>query len=327
MATNQLRRRQLLLAAGGLLASRFAHGQARPRVAVLAASTKSAAQHLMRTFSSRLEELGWQDGHNVAIDYRYANGDTQRLEVLAREIVATKPDVIFAPPEPAALAAQRATRDIPIVFAIASDPVGSGLAASLARPAGNATGLTNVNVELSAKRLQILKELSPAAERIAVFVNSKVKNTILQFKLAQEVAGAIGVQLLPVDIQNRSDLERAFDVMSRARADGFVVLADPLLFTERQWIAERARGAGLISLSAFAEYPEAGGLASYAVHFPTHFRRAAAYVDKILKGAKPGDLAIEQPLRLELVVNLKTARALRLTVPKLTLVRADRVID
>lgn len=258
-AAHRSRRRQLLIAAGGLLAMRFAQGQSRFRVAVLAASTQGGAKHLIEAFSKSFQDLGWRIGHNVDVDYRYADGDTGRLDALAREIVAAKPDVIFAPPEPAAIAVQRVTRSIPIVFAIASDPVGSGLAASLARPAGNATGLTNINVEISAKRLQLLKEIAPSAKRIAVLVNSTVRNHVLQFKLAQEAAATIGVRLLMVDVQTPKDLEGGFESMLREQADGFVALADPLLFTRRQWIAERARSAQLISVAAFAEYPDAGG--------------------------------------------------------------------
>lgn len=281
----------------------------------------------MQTFSSALQAHGWQgEGRDLSIEHRYANGDTQRLDELAQEIVATKPDVIFAPPEPAALAARRATRAIPIVFAIASDPVGSGLATSLSRPGGNATGLSNVNVELSAKRLEILKELAPAAGRIAMLVNSNVRNTLLQFRLAEELAPKIGVRVLMLDVRSPHDLRLAFDIMVRERVDGFVMLADPLLFTERHWIAERARRAHLASISAFAEYPTVGGLASYAVDFPEQFRRAATYVDKILRGAKPGELAIEQPTKLKLVINLNAAKALDLATQRI-LQRADQVIE
>lgn len=323
----RVRRRQILLAAGALLATPFASGQRRFRVAVLAASTRSGARHLMQAFASQLEVLGWRDDQNVAIDYRYADGDMKRLGTHAAEIVAERPDLIFAPPEPAALEVRRLTKEIPIVFAIASDPVGSGLAASLSRPGGNATGLTNLNVELSAKRLQLLKQVSPAIERVAVLVNSNVKNTLLQFDLARRAGEQLGLNLLMVDVLSQAGLERGFDDMLAKRVHGLVILADPLLFTQRQWIAERARRARLISISAFAEYPDAGGLASYAVDFPAQFRRAAAIVDKILKGAKPADLPIEQAAQLELVINRKTASALGLTIPQSILLRADRLID
>lgn len=324
----QVRRRQFLFAAGALLAPHFAYGQPRFRLAVLAASTKSGARHLMQAFASQLEALGWRDGQNVSIDYRYADGDTKRLDVLAGEIVATRPDLIFAPPEPAALAVRRVTRDIPIVFAIASDPVGSGLAASLSHPGGNATGLSNLNVELSAKRLQLLKDISPAIERVAVLVNSNVKNTMLQFNLAREAGEKLGLKILMVDVPTQVDLEREFGAMTaKKHVDGLVILADPLLFTQQQWIAERARNARLVSISAFAEYPRVGGLASYAVDFSAQFRRAAAFVDKILKGTKPGDLPIEQAARLELVINIKTAKVLGLTVPQSILLQAAEVIE
>jgi len=282
----------------------------------------------MQAFASQLEALGWRDGQNVSIDYRYADGDTKRLDVLAGEIVAARPDLIFAPPEPAALAARRVTRDIPIVFAIASDPVGSGLAASLSHPGGNATGLSNLNVELSAKRLQLLKDISPAIERVVVLVNSNVKNTMLKFNLAREAGEKLGLKILMVDVPTQVDLEREFGaIAAKKHVDGLVILADPLLFTQQQWIAKRARNARLVSISAFAEYPSVGGLASYAVDFSAQFRRAAAFVDKILKGAKPGDLPIEQAARLELVINVKTARFLNLTIPQPILLRADRVIE
>lgn len=323
----QVRRRQLLFAAGALFAPHFAQGQPRFRIAVLAASTKTAARHLMQAFASQLEALGWRDGQNVSIDYRYADGDTKRLDVLAGEIVAARPDLVFAPPEPAALAVRRVTKDIPIVFAIASDPVGSGLAASLSHPGGNATGLSNLNVELSAKRLQLLKDISPAIERVAVLVNSNVKNTMLQFNLAREAGEKLGLKLLMVDVLTRADLERGFDAMVAKHVDGLVILADPLLFAQQQWIAERARNARLVSIAAFAEYPSAGGLAAYAVDFPAQFRRAAFFVDKILKGVKPSDLPIEQAAALELVINIKTANVLGLTIPQSILLRADRVIE
>jgi putative ABC transport system substrate-binding protein len=320
-------RRRLVIAAAASIFADKAWSQRPPRIFIIAASTKNQAQHLMDAFASGLEQLGWKDGQTALLEYRYANGDTASIPALAKEAVAARPAVIFAPPEPVAVAVRRLTRDIPIVFAIANDPVGAGLVASLSRPAGNATGLSNVNVEVSAKRLELLREIAPGIERVAVLFNSKVANEAVQVELARQAGKALGVQIAEFDVATKADLQPAFERMASDRIHGLIVLADPLLFTQRQLIADRARTLRLVSLGSFAEFPEAGGLAAYAVNFPAQFRRASSYVDKILRGANPGDLPVEQPTRMELTINSRTAKVIGLAIAPSYLIRADRVIE
>lgn len=316
-----------MLIAGMTIPFGKVRAKSRPRVAVLAASTKAQAQHLMNSFTIGLKELGWREGGNIELEYYYANGNLARLKELAKEIVKSGPDLIFAPPEQAAVEVQQLTRDIPIVFAIASDPVGGGLVTSLARPAGNATGLSNINIDISAKRLQLLKELSPRIKRVAILFNKQVSNALRQVELTEKAGEILKVEVVRLDVSNKAGLEKSFAEIQEKKVEGIIVNAEPLLFTERKWIAERARAMRVVSLASFSEFASAGGLSAYATDFPMQFRRAAHYVDKILKGARAGELPVEEPVRLQLTININTARTIGLEIPQAIQLRADRIIE
>ena len=272
-----------------------------------------------------LRELGYIEGRNVAIDQRFADGKVDRLPELAAELVRLQPDVIVAAGgAQIALAARKVTTTIPIVMTNVEDPVGSGLAASLARPGGNVTGLTALVRELSAKRLQLLKEIRPGAARVAVLWNSAYPGKANEFEETQKAARVLGIQLQPLRIQRADEIEGAIESAVKARADALITLPDPLTNTNGRQIADLALKRRLPTM--FTQLG-AGGLISYAPSYTDLFRRAAGYVDKILKGARPAGLPIEQPNRFELVINLKTAKALGLTVPQSLLLRADHLVE
>jgi putative ABC transport system substrate-binding protein len=298
-----------------------------PRVGFLGASTPALADHLLQAFIRGLRELGYVEGQNIVIERRFADGKLDRLPALAAELVNFKVDVIFAPPTTAALAAKKATSAIPIVFALVGDPVGTGFVASLARPGGNMTGLSTINVELGAKRLELLKEAFPTVSRVAVLLNPIDPSNVLQLKETQRAAHALGMQLLPIEAQRPEDFDPAFLAMAAGRADALLVMENPINFTHRKLIVDLSNKSRRPAMHALTELVDAGGLMSYSVSYPDQFRRAATYVDKILKGAKPGDLPVEQPTKFELVINLKTAKALGLTIPPSLLFRADQVIQ
>jgi len=297
-----------------------------PLVAALQGSNPELAAHHVRAFHEGLREHGFVDGQNVKIEWRWAQGKLERLPALAAELVALKPDVIFAPPTPSALAALKATKEIPIVFALAADPVGNGLVKSLAKPGGNVTGMSTINVELGAKRLEILKDAFPAVRRVAVLHNPADTSNALQLKVAQEAARALKVEVLPVGVQFREEFDSAFARMSMARIDGLMVLENPTNFTNRKHLVALVNKAGWPTMYALQEFVDAGGLMAYTVDYPDQFRRAAGYVARILKGEKPADLPVEQPTRVKLVINLKVAKAAGKAVPKHILLRADEVI-
>jgi putative ABC transport system substrate-binding protein len=267
------------------------------------------------------------EGQNIVIERRFADGKLDRLPALAAELVNFKVDVIFAPPTTAALAAKKATSAIPIVFALVGDPVGTGFVASLARPGWNMTGLSTINVELGAKRLELLKEAFPTVSRVAVLLNPTDPSNVLQLKETQRAAQALGMQLLPIEAQRPEDFDPAFLAMTTGRADALLVMENPINFTHRKLIVDLSNKSRRPAMHALTELVDAGGLMSYSVSYPDQFRRAATYVDKILKGAKPADLPVEQPTKFELVINLKTAKALGLTIPPSLLFRADQVIQ
>lgn len=281
----------------------------------------------MKAFEQRLRELGYVEGRNLVIERRYDEGKYERLPALTAELVRLKVDVIVASTTPRAQAALRATREIPIVMLAVVDPVGAGLVASLARPGGNVTGLTILSKELSAKRLQLLKEVAPGLARAAVLWNPGNWSNNLQLDEATEAAKILGVHLQPVEIRSPEDVEGALHAASRERAGALLVLDDPLIFFQHRRIASLAAQNGLATLSGLRAFVEAGGLMSYGTSLDEHFRQTAIYVDKILKGAKPADLPVEQPATFELVINLKTAKALGLKLPQSLLLRADRVIE
>jgi putative ABC transport system substrate-binding protein len=281
----------------------------------------------VEAFRQGLRDLGYTEGKNIVIEYRYADGKRDRLPELASELVRLKVDVIVALSTLAALPAKKATPAIPIVMT-SGDPVGTGLVASLARPGGNVTGLTAFSTDLVGKRLELLKQAVPSLVRVAVLWDSEGPSKRLEFKEAEAIAPALGLQLQSLEVRSpHPNLEGAFGAASRGRAQGLVVLNNPLTLTYRAQIAGMAVSNRLPSMVDGRDYAEAGGLMSYGADVSDLFRRAATFVDKILKGAKPGDLPVEQPTKFELVVNLKTAKALGLTIPPAVLARADEVIE
>jgi putative ABC transport system substrate-binding protein len=267
------------------------------------------------------------EGQNIAIEYRFAEGRLERLPDLASELVRLKVDVIVATVAPVAVAAKNATGAIPIVMVAVADPVGLGLVASLARPGGNITGLSNVAVELGAKQLEILKEAVPKVSRVAVLWNPANHFHPLLLREAEVAARSLALQLRLVEVRGPEELDRAFATVTKERSGALLVLGDPLFFLHSAQIADLAARNRLPAMYGIREHVEAGGLMAYAAHSADLFRRTATYVDKILKGAKPAGLPVEQASQFELVVNLKAARALRLTIPDSVMVRAVHVIQ
>ncbi len=296
------------------------------RIGFLGGSTAAQAAHLARAFRDGLRDLGYVEGRNLVIESRFADGKLDRLPALAKELVDLKVDVIFAPPTPAAAAAKKTTGAIPIVFALVADPVGLGLADSLAHPGGNCTGLSTVNAELGGKRLQLLREAFPKLRRIAVLYHPDDASNVLQLEQTGQAAKALGVQLLPLKVSGAHDFEPAFATLVRERADGVLVMENPINFTHRNQLVALVDRHRLPAMYALREFVDAGGLMSYSVSFPEQFRRAAIYVDKILKGARPGDLPVEQPTRIVFTVNNKAVQAFGSALPASLLLRADEVI-
>jgi putative ABC transport system substrate-binding protein len=284
-------------------------------------------QRGLEAFRQGLRELGYVDGQNIAIESRSAEGKDDRLPALAADLVRSKVDVIVAQSGAATRAAQQATRTIPIVMSLANDPVGSGLVASLARPGGNVTGLTIMAPDLVGKRLELLKEVVPKVSRVALLWNPDNPANAAMSREAEAAARALGVRLQTLETRNHQEIEDAFAAMIRERTGAFLVLSDAIFFTQRRQIAELAAKGRLPSITGTRDYPDAGGLMAYGPDQLDLERRAATFVDRILKGAKPGDLPVEQPTKFELVINLKTAKALGLTIPPSLLARADQVID
>jgi putative ABC transport system substrate-binding protein len=291
-------------------------------------SPRSGPTHLDEAFRQTLRELGWAEGQNLMIEYRWADGRSERLAEFATELAQQNVDVIFAAVSQAAEAARKATRTVPIVFATASDPVVSGLATTLGRPGGNATGLSSLpGVGFVGKQLQLLKEVLPTASRVALLWNSTNSPHATLVKEAKVAAASVRVTLRPLEVSVSTGLEVAFDVLTGERAELLLVLADPMFFVHRARLADLAAKSRMPAIYGLREHADAGGFMSYAASFPDLFRRAAQYVDKILKGSKPAELPIERPARFEMVINLKTAKALGLTIPPSLLARADQVIE
>ena len=274
-----------------------------------------------------LRDLGYTEGRNVAIEYRYAEGHLDRLPGLAADLVHLKVDVIVTETTPASVAAKQATTTIPIVMTIVGNPVESGLIPSLARPGGNITGLSLQLSDVTAKRLQLLQEVVPKVSRVAILWNSASPVTPPQFIEAQAAAPGLGIKLESLGVNAPDDFGRAFQGATRRRTGALLVLDDFLLTRHVRQIAAMTVKNRLPAIAGLAEFAEAGGLLTYGPNFPDVSRRAATYVDKILKGAKPGDLPIEQPTKFDLVINIKTAKALGLTIPPSLLGRADEVIQ
>jgi putative ABC transport system substrate-binding protein len=274
-----------------------------------------------------LRELGYVDGRNVSMEWRWSEGRTDRFPGLAMELVALKPDVIVASGTQAARAAKQATSTIPIVMTTSSYPDRIGLVDSLSRPGGNITGLSNVGPELSGKKLELLKEIAPKASRVAILWNPASEVEPLVVRDLMTAAPALGVELQSVEVRSPDDFSAAFATLSASRVHALLALGNPINFWGRQLIADFALRNRLPSIYDERLFVDAGGLMSYAPSFTDSFRRAATYVDKILKGAKPADLPVEQPTKFELVINAKTAKALSLTIPPSVLARADEVIQ
>jgi len=318
--------------AGGLLAAPLAaEGQQAAKIARIGylGFNRAANSHLPEAFFQGLRDLGYVEGRNVVIEYRDAAGKQERFPALAAELVALKVDVIVASGTPQALAAKQATRTIPIVMTSAGDPVGSGLVTSLARPGGNVTGLSFLAPELVGKCLELLTQAVPGVSRVAVLwhpgdYGERTERDML--KGAEVAARALGVRLQVVEARGPADFDRAFSDMTRARAGALTELPSAMFLTERRRLVDLAAKNRLPAVYPWREPVDAGGLMSYGPDFADSFRRAATYVDKILKGAKPADLPVEQPTKFELVINLKAAKALGLTIPPSVLGRADEVI-
>ena len=299
------------------------------RIGYLGTSPPSTPDSLrnVEAFRQGLGELGWVEGKNIVIEWRYSAGRGERFPDLAAELVRLKVNLIVAVAAPATHASKQATTTIPIVGIALSDPVGQGLVASLARPGGNVTGLATLFPELAAKRLKLLKETLPGVSRVAVLWNAANPGNVLQIGETKVAAQTLGLRLQSVEVRGPEDFQGAFAAMTRGRPEALVSLADPLIFTYQTQIVDFAAKSRLPAMHPFRESVEAGGLMAYSVNIPDMFRRAATYVDKILRGAKPGDLPIEQPTKFEFVINIKTAQALGLTIPQSLLLRADQVVE
>ena len=300
------------------------------RIGVLGNTPPATSPETLRiweAFLQGLRERDWVEGQNIVFERRFAEGRAERFPDLAAELVRLKVDIIVASATPGSLAAKRATTTIPIVMAVIYDPVGSGLVASLARPGGNVTGVSWLGPELSAKRLELLKEAVPVISRVAVLWNPSNPAQTLAVRDMQTVAPRLGVTLQFREVRSPNDFDSAFTAMTRNRPDALFTASDPLNFVERTRILEFAAKSRLPAIYDWREFVDLGGLMAYGANLSDLYRTVATYVDKILKGAKPADLPVEQPTKFELVINLKTAKALGLTIPPSVLIRADQVIE
>jgi putative ABC transport system substrate-binding protein len=297
-----------------------------PTIGFLGGQSPSAMRDWVSAFSQRLGELGWSDGRNLAIEYRWAEGRNERAAEIAAEFVRLKVDLIVTGGTANVVAAKDATGLIPIVFAAAGNPVGNGLVASLARPGGNVTGLSNQSTDLAGKQIESLREMIPGLRRLAILANIGTPISVLDLREVQAGAGALGLSVVALEIRRAEDIEPAFAALDH-RADALFVSPDPLVNTHRVRINTLALSARLPTMHTFRESVEAGGLMSYGPNFPELYRRAAALADKILRGARPADIPVEQPTKFDLTLNLTTAKALGLTVPPGLLARADEVIE
>ena len=298
-----------------------------PRIGLLSPFSPAATALWHQAFRQGLRDLGWVEGKNISIEYRYAEGRSDRLPDLAADLVRLKVDIIVAAVPADALAAQKATKAIPIVMAAGGDPVAVGLVESLARPGGNVTGLSTMTPDLAGKRLELLKEIVPKLSRVAVLWNPEDRSSALIWREIQRPARELGIQLHSLEVRSANDFDKAFEAATRARAGALAIMPDPVFATNLKRIADLAAKSRLPSIFHLSDFADAGGLVAYGPDRSDMFRRAATYVDKILKGAKPGDLPIEQPTKFSLVINAKTAKALGVKIPGVILLRADRVIE
>jgi len=297
-----------------------------PTIGYLGSGTALVQSQWAAAFVRRLRELGWAERQNVVVEYRWAEGRDERYAEIAAEFVRLKVDVIVTSSTPAVLRAKQATSTIPIVFALVGAPIGAGLVTSLARPGGNVTGISNLSSDLGGKRVELLREVVPALRRLAIMTNLGNPSAVLEMDEIQAAARTLGLEVITQEIRRGEDIAPAFDAL-KGRAEALYVAVDPLLNTHRIRINTLAVGAQLPTMATFRDYVEAGGLISYGPNFPDLFRRAADLVDKILRGAKPADIPVEQPTKFDLVINLTTAKALGLEVPQMLLARAEEVIE
>jgi putative ABC transport system substrate-binding protein len=325
-----MRRREFFTLVGGAAAWPLAvHAQQAakaPVIGFLGSGTVSSGNQWVAAFVQRLRELGWIEGQTMAIEYRWADGRSERVTEIAAEFARLKVAVIVTYANTTAAAVKRAVTTIPIVFAAAGDPVGTGLVASLARPGGNITGLSLQQTEVASKRLEILRDLLPSLHTVAILADAGSPNAVLEMSEADAAARRFGLAVVRSEVRKTEDFAPAFDAL-KGRAEALYICTDPLLTTNRLGINTLALGVRLPTMSGVREYVEAGGLMSYGPNFPDLFRRAAEYVDKILRGSKPADLPVEQPTKFDLVINLTTAKALGLTIPEQFLLRANEVIE
>jgi putative ABC transport system substrate-binding protein len=308
------------------LAARAQEQPKLPTIGVLGPTTASIAVQWTSALAQRLGELGWIDGHTVAIEYRWAQGRTERAAEIASEFVRLKVDVIVTSGTRNVIAAKQATSTIPIVFVSAGDPVGYGLVASLARPGGNVTGLSSQSTDLTAKRIELLREATPRLSRMAVMVNPSNPNRTLEMVEVQAAANTLGIEVVTLEVQRTEDIAPAIDAVKN-RVQALIVMGDRLTFDSHILINTLALAARLPTMHGFRANVESGGLMSYGPNFRDLSRRAADYVDKILRGTKPVDLAVQQPTKFELLINLKTAKALGLDMPPRLLMLADELIE
>jgi putative ABC transport system substrate-binding protein len=293
-----------------------------PRIGYMGGTISSGSE----AFRQGLRDHGWKEGQNILVEYRWAEAKTERFPEIAAELVRLKVDLIVVGSTPGAQAAQQATKTIPIVFTMVSDPVASGIVASLARPGANVTGLSNMLPEMSGKLLELLKEAVPRMARVAVLYDPTNPGKALELKEMQAVAPTLGVTLQSLEVHTDKEVDGAISTMTKARLDGLVTFIDSVTSKHRQRIVDFAVKNRLPSIYQTSEFVDVGGLMSYGLNRDDLFRRAATYVDKILKGTKPADLPVERPIKFEFVINLKTAKALGLTIPQSVLFRADKVI-
>jgi putative ABC transport system substrate-binding protein len=322
---------KLSFAVGALLVALYATAEAQTlgkvhRIGYLSASSAEVDKDRLAYFQRGMQELGYTDGMNISIEMRYGARQFEKIPELQAELIRLKADVLVVYGDEAILAVKNATGTIPVVMTVHPDPVGDGIVASLARPGGNITGLSDLHTVLAPKRLEILKEVVPSASRIAVLFDGASSTLMRQLKDIQDIAPSFRVTVLPVPVTGPQDFDSAFNIMTRERAGALMVLGSPLIGVNRRQILDLAAKSRLPAIYTLKENADAGGLMSYGANFNELWRRAAYYVDKILKGAKPADLPVEQPTKFELVINLKTAKQIGLTIPPNVLARADKVI-
>jgi ABC-type uncharacterized transport system substrate-binding protein len=329
-----MKRREFISLLGGAaatwpLAARAEQGGRMRRIGVLQAVGESdpEAQLRRRAFVGNLQKLGWTEGANVTIDYRWAGGDADRIRLYATELTGMRPDVIWTSGALPLLPLKRATRTIPIVFTQIYDPVGSGFVASLTRPGGNITGFTLGEFSMGGKILEVLKEAAPQVNRVAVILNLEQPPHVAMWRSIEATAPLFGVRLTPADMQGPAEIEHTIEAFAREPNGGLIVLPGPISIAHRELITALAARHRLPAAYAFRFFVTGGGLVSYGIDSAEQSRQAAGYVDRILKGENPGDLPVQQPTKFELVINLKTAKALGLDVPPSLLARADEVIE